>query len=191
MGESGKVLVLLGGESTGKSWLAQAMCQALQAEGLDVVAVSEHLRQFCETHGRTPRADEQRGIAEAQTLAIAQAARKHAIVIADTSALMTAVYSARLFADSSLYPHAIAKQRSYAATLLTALDLPWVADGLQRDGPTSRQRIDNDLRDVMVGHGLPFSVIHGKGPARLAAALAAIRPALQKPPEDETGERRR
>ncbi len=189
MADSGKVLVLLGGESTGKSWLAQALCQALQDEGHDVVVVPEHLRLFCETYGRTPRVDEQPGIAETQTQVITQAACKHAIVIADTSALMTAVYSARLFGDASLYPHAIATQWRYAATLLTALDLPWVADGLQRDGPRSRQWIDNDLREVLVDHGLPFSVIHGIGPARLAAALAAIRPALRNSPDTVAGER--
>lgn len=189
MAESGKVLVLLGGESTGKSSLAKALCQALQDEGLDAVVVTEYLRLFCDAHGRTPRADEQPGIADAQTQRIAQAQRNHAIVIADTSALMTAVYSARLFADASLYPHAIATQRCYAATLLTAPDLPWVADGFQRDGPQPRQLIDNDLRAVLVGHGLPFSVLYGTGPARLAAALAAIRPVLRKPPDAVAGER--
>lgn len=189
MAESGKVLVLLGGESTGKSSLAQALCQALQDEGHDVVVVPEYLREFCDTRGRTPRADEQAGIAEAQTQAIAQAARKHAVVIADTSALVTAVYSARLFADASLHAQAIATQRGYAATLLMALDLPWVADGLQRDGPKARQRIDNDLRAVLIGHGLPFSVVHGVGLARLAAARAAILPALQKPSQAQDGER--
>ncbi len=187
--ESAKVLVLLGAESTGKSWLAKALCQVLLDEGHDVVVVPEYLRLFCETHGRTPRADEQPGIADAQTQHIAQAARNHAIVIADTSALMTAVYSERLFSDTSLYPHAIATQRCYAATLLTALDLPWVADGFQRDGPQPRQLIDNDLRAVLVDHGLPFSVIHGNGSARLAATLAAVRPALCKPPQVEAGER--
>lgn len=189
MAESGKVLVLLGGESTGKSLLAKALCQALQDDGHDAVVVPEYLRLFCDAHGRTPRADEQPGIADTQTQHIAQAARKHAIVIADTSALMTAVYSARLFGDARLYPSAVATQRRYAATLLTALDLPWVADGFQRDGPQPRQWIDNDLRAVLVGHGLPFSVIHGAGPVRLAAALAAVRPALQNPPDVVARER--
>lgn len=185
----GKVLVLLGGESTGKSSLANALCQALQDEGLDAVVVSEYLRQFCQMHGRTPRADEQPGIAHTQTQRIALAKRKHAIVIADTSALMTAVYSARLFGDNRLYPHAIATQRRYAAALLMALDLPWVADGIQRDGPQSRQLIDADLRSVLLGHGLPFSVIYGTGPTRLVAALAAVRPVLLSSPHAVAGER--
>ncbi len=184
----GTVVVLLGGESTGKSSLAKGLCQSLQDEGLDAVVVPEYLRQFCAMHGRTPRADEQPGIADTQTRRITQAARKHAIVLADTSALMTAVYSACLFGDKHLLPHAIATQQRYAATLLTALDLPWVADGLQRDGPQPRQLVDTELRRVLVGHGLPFSVIHGSGPTRLAAALAAVRMALQNPPDVVTRE---
>lgn len=178
MAVEGVVLVLLGAESTGKSWLADALCRELVAEGHDAVRVGEYLREFGEHHGRTPLAGEQAAIAREQTDRIASAARAHAIVIADTSALMTAVYSTCLFDDRTLLAPAIATQRRYAATLLTALDLPWVADGHQRDGPAARQAIDSGLRATLLDAGLPFAVIHGHGDRRLAAARTALQPVL-------------
>src|SRR6516225_9891759 len=89
----GFVIALLGAESTGKTTLAAELATALQAPGRRVGIVAEYLREFCERHGRTPRRDEQHGIAQEQTRRIDQAAAEHDIVIADTTALMIAVYS--------------------------------------------------------------------------------------------------
>lgn len=189
MAIGGVVVVLLGAESTGKTWLAEALCRTLVAEGHDAAQVPEYLREFCDRHGRTPLAGEQRAIALEQTRRIALAAHEHAIVIADTSALMTAVYSESLFGDPGLLAPAMTTQRAYAVTLLTALDLPWVADDHQRDGPGVQQAIDIRLRATLLGAGLPFSVIHGSGAARLAAALAAVRSLVHPARVDATGPR--
>lgn len=189
MAVGGVVLVLLGAESTGKTWLAEALCRALVAEGHDAVQVPEYLREFCDRHGRTPLAGEQQAIGREQTRRIALAASEHAIVIADTSALMTAVYSESLLDDPGLLARAITTQRAYAATLLMALDLPWVADRHQRDGPGVQLAIDARLRATLIGAGLPFSVIHGIDAARLASALAAVRSMLHPAQVDEPGPR--
>ena len=60
------------------------------------------------------------------------------------------------------------------ARLLACLDLPWVADGIQRDGVAMQQRIDARLRDVLLAHQLPFATVYGVGPQRLQAALQAV-----------------
>ena len=101
--------------------------------------MGEWLRHWCEREGRTPRPDEQAGIAEHQHRLIDAAAAAHDLVVCDTTALMTAVYSGLLFNDHSLEAYAITQQRRCALTLLTALDIAWVADGLQRDGPRSEE----------------------------------------------------
>ncbi|TBM81680.1 ATPase, partial [Mycolicibacterium smegmatis] len=74
---------------------------------------SEYLREWCEREGRTPRPDEQQTIADEQTRRI-EVAAVSGVVVADTTALMTAVYSEQLFADTSLYDSALAAQRRYA-----------------------------------------------------------------------------
>ena len=97
------------------------------------------------------------------------------VVVCDTTALMTAIYSDYLFQDTRLYPTALAFHRRCALTLLTALDLPWVADGLQRDGPHVQAPIDATIRLALDSAGLAWQRVSGKGAARLQAALNSYR----------------
>lgn len=170
-----RVIAIVGAESTGKTTLAGELADALRADGQKVTVVSEYLREFCDTHGRTPRVDEQADIAGEQTRRIAEALLGHDIVVADTTALMIAVYSDKVFGDRSLYAQAETIQRGYALTLLTALDLPWLADGLQRDGPHVREPVTALVRASLARAAVPYSVIGGSGPARLESALTAVR----------------
>ncbi len=175
------IIAVLGAESTGKSLLTATLAGSLAGAGLDVVVVPEVLRAFCAGQGRTPRADEQAALARAQSGHIRQAAAEHAVVIADTTALMTAVYSDVLFDDPSLYAESLLQHRSCRLTLLTGLDLPWVADGIQRDGPRVQHAVDARLRHVLQEQHLPFSVVYGAGQARADAALGAVWRCLQPP----------
>jgi nicotinamide riboside kinase len=179
--EAGLIIAVVGAESTGKTTLAHQLAQALAARGHDAVVVHETLRSFCEAHGRTPRVDEQAGIAQAHSERIAKAARLHPVVIADTTALMTAVYSDFIFDDPGLYPQALSHHRRASVTLLTALDLPWVPDGYQRDGPQVQRPVDDLVRRALIGAGLGFTVVGGQGEARLAQALAVVQHALSAP----------
>ncbi len=169
------VVAIVGAESTGKTALARGLHDVLSSDGLSVAWVTEALREFCDDAGRTPLPHEQRGIAQTQTRRIAEAASHHELVIADTTALMTAVYSDFIFGDTTLYAEAEADHRACALTLLTALDLPWVADGLQRDGPQVRAPVDALVRAALQRSGAAHAVIGGLGPLRLEAALAAVR----------------
>ena len=169
------VIALVGAESTGKTTLADALVASLAAAHRDAVVVSELLREFCDRAGRTPRADEQLAIAEEQTRRIECAADRHQVVIADTTALMTAVYSDWVFGDGSLYSAAEAAHARSSLTLLMGLDLPWQADGHQRDGPQVRGPVDTRIRAALVRAGVAHSVLYGTGDARLNGALAALR----------------
>jgi len=169
----GRVVALLGAESTGKTELAKALVQALEAEGTPCTLVTEYLREWCDREGRVPRPDEQQAIVIEQTRRIATAAAQ-GDVIADTTALMTAIYSDLLFDDASLYAQALAAQRTYAVTLVTALDLPWVAKGAQHDGPHKRERVDALLRTALSKGDITYSVVYGHGEQRLANALTAL-----------------
>lgn len=176
------VLALLGAECTGKSTLAAQLTVHFSAQGLRCALVSETLREFCERVGRTPLQREQHAIAQEQSRRILDAAQDHDLVFADTTALMTAVYSDWVFADTSLYPSALQEQAGYGLTLLMALDLPWQADGIQRDGPQVREPVDGKIRAALAQAGLSWSVVAGTGPARLSAAIAAVDRHLQGPP---------
>ncbi|HEY0824901.1 MAG TPA: AAA family ATPase, partial [Ramlibacter sp.] len=191
-----KRIALLGAESTGKTGLAHALAAHLRARGLRATAVPEVLREWCTRAGRQPRPEEQLAIAEEQERRVEEAAADADIVIADTSALMVAVYAGMLFEDGALYRLAIGRQRGYDATLLTGLDLPWVDDGLHRDATQSREGVDALLRALLQRAQVPFQVVYGQGPQRLAAALQALvsadvlPPHLVARPEDAGGGRR-
>jgi nicotinamide riboside kinase len=174
-------IAIVGAESTGKTALAQALAVRLgDLTGLRCTWVGEHLRAWCDARGRTPRQDEQAGIASRQQALIDAAAAAHDVVVCDTTPLMTAVYSERIFGDRSLQPGAVDLQRSHALTLLTALDLAWEADGLQRDGPHVREPVDTIIRRLLIGNGLPWALVSGHGAARLESALDAIAPVLRR-----------
>jgi nicotinamide riboside kinase len=178
-------IAIVGAESTGKSWLAESLTQALTLRGETVQWVPEVLRHWCEREGRTPEPHEQMAIAQTQADAVLSITQ--GIVISDTTPLMTAVYSHMLFEDEGLYPMALAHQQLFDATLVTGLDLPWVADGLQRDGPHVRGPVDTMVRQALDRSGLRYRVVYGQGHQRLNNALLA----LGLPGEDEAAWRTR
>ncbi|MEO6855954.1 MAG: ATP-binding protein [Rhodoferax sp.] len=165
-------IALLGAESTGKTQLAKAITANLRSQGHSVAAIPETLRLWCDQAGRTPRADEQWAIALAHAARIAQAPTA-TYLVADTTALMTAIYSDLLFGDRSLYAYALEQQRSFDLTLVMGLDLPWAADPL-RDGPHSRAPVDSALRAALARGNLPYQVVYGKDQTRTRNALHAI-----------------
>ncbi|OWQ47177.1 hypothetical protein CDL60_12440 [Roseateles noduli] len=172
-------IALVGAESTGKSRLGVALLAHLSTQTrLRCALVGEYLREWCEREQRTPRPDEQRGIAEEQWRRAETAAVDHDLVLHDTTPLMTAVYSEQLFDDTSLYPFALEVQARMDATLLMALDLPWVADNM-RDGPHAQQPTDRLLRRALRDAGLGYSLVSGSGPERLQQALNALGPLLR------------
>jgi nicotinamide riboside kinase len=172
------VIALLGAESTGKSTLTLQLGEALTWRGHTVQIISEYLREWCEAKGRVPWQNEQADIAKQQSLRIGLDTKK-AVVIVDTTALMTAVYSDYLFNDQSLYEDALAAQKGYDLTLLMGLDMPWVADGLQRDGPHVRNDVDALIRQALQKAGIAAPTIYGLGDARLQAAMAVVLQAIK------------
>lgn len=182
-------ICLLGAESTGKTTLAEQLAGALRERGLRATVVAEYLREFCERAQRTPTPDEQAAIAAEQQRRVEQACQTHDVVVADTSGLMVSVYSELVFADRSLYPQTLAWQREYTLTLLTAIDIPWVDDGLQRDGPHVREPVDDLIRHALHAGQLPYSVVSGQGPTRLRNALNAFdrMQALRDEPSSDGG----
>ncbi len=188
MSRSAFVIGILGAESSGKTQLARDLERRLRAAGVDALAVAEHLREFCDRHNRTPRRDEQAAIATEQTQRITRAAARHAVVVADTTALMTAIYSEIVFGDQGLYASVESAQRRCDLTLLMALDLPWQADGLQRDGAHVREPVDALVRAKLARIGQPFVVVTGQREARLHSAWRAVRRALALPANIDAGD---
>ena len=175
-------VAIVGAESTGKSVLAHELAAALARDfGLRPRVVDEWLRDWCDLHGRTPRADEQMSIAREHARRIDEAAAQADVdvLLCDTTPLMVAVYSDLLFDDRTLEPVARECQHTMDATLLTSLDLPWIADGHMRDGPHVRAPVDARVRARLADWGTAWSLVSGAGPARVDCAVDALRPLLR------------
>lgn len=190
-----RLVTLLGAESTGKTDLAYALVRRLDRSGWvspgGATVVEEYLREFCDRHGRTPRRDEQAGIAGEQTRRIQAALSRHEVVLADTTALMTAVYSEQVFGDRSLHAVAVDAHRRSDLTLVTALDLPWTPDGIQRDGPHVREPVDATLRAILADHAIAYSVVSGLGEARIESAWRSVARLVRPPARTEADTSRR
>ena len=164
---AGCVIALLGAHSTGKTELANALAARLLRRGIVATLVADVSHEWRVRERRSPDAVELAAIAREQTRLIASAAEQ-GVVVADTTALATAVHSDILFNDGALYANALTAHRGYAITLLMALDLPSTMEEEHRD------RVDASLRAAFTRSGTPYSVIHGRGPERLASAWNAI-----------------
>jgi nicotinamide riboside kinase len=173
-------IAILGAECTGKSELAKTLSHRLSEGANKAVWIPEVLRDWCDREGRTPLAHEQSAIALEQ-MRLAETAPPCDFLLVDSPALMTALYSDLYFSDESLYPCALNDLRRHQLTLVMGLDLEWVADGIQRDGPAMRQQVNYRLRQILDEALLPYTVIYGSGSARTDSAMRAIN-ALANPP---------
>ncbi|MFA7266940.1 MAG: ATP-binding protein [Candidatus Nanopelagicales bacterium] len=161
------VIAVVGGECSGKSTLAHAL-----AAELDAVLVVEELRKFVDEVGRAPLVHEQAAVmarqiaAETAAVDVASELGK-AWVVGDPGALMTAVYSVAYFDDDSLLPAALEHQGAYSWTLWCDIDLPWQADGVQRDGPHERQRVHDVIEELVARYSLDIVRIRGSASERV------------------------
>jgi NadR type nicotinamide-nucleotide adenylyltransferase len=167
-----KRIAILGTASSGKTTLAAAL-----AERHGSVWVPEYLREFVDQQGRVPVAADQIHIARTQR-AREDAAAPHAnkYLFCDTTPLMTAVYSRHYFGgiDSELALLADAHQRDYALTLVMAPDIPWVADGLQRENEEVSIIINRMLLEELAARGIPYVLAGGSLDQRVATAAHAL-----------------
>jgi NadR type nicotinamide-nucleotide adenylyltransferase len=156
-------IAILGAESSGKSTLAAGL-----AERYGTLWVPEYLREFVDTHGRVPREEDQFGIARTQLEREQQdAPRARRFLFCDTTPLMTAVYSRIYWQRVDAQLEALARGHDYALTLVTALDTPWVADGLQRESEAVRQSVHRLLLETLDERAIPFVLLEGSLPHRL------------------------
>lgn len=177
-GPVGRRLCLLGGESAGKTTLAQALARELGAPH-----VAEYGRELWLRVGGTfgeellldVAREQVRREQEALEQACAAAARHGAAeawVVCDTSALTTLVYCLLDHGHAPAELQALAR-RPYDLTVLCALDFGFVQDGARRDaGFSARQQALTVER--LLEFGMPWIEVAGSVEARLRAVRSAL-----------------
>ncbi|UTW09347.1 AAA family ATPase [Pseudomonas benzenivorans] len=167
-----KVLVLTGPESTGKSWLAQA----LQARFGGLV-VGEYVRHFIEQQGRDTCYGDIPAIARGQ-LDWEDRARAAAppLLILDTHLLSNLLWSRTLFGDCPVWiEQALLERRYDLHLLLDPQGVPWVEDG-QRCQPQldARLRFHRACHDWLRAHDQRVHNLQGDWTEREQRALAHV-----------------
>jgi NadR type nicotinamide-nucleotide adenylyltransferase len=159
---------LLGGESSGKTTLAQAL-----ARRLGTVWAPEVGRELWEANGGKLEYGDMRRIAESQM------ARENALLrdatrwlICDGSALTTVFYSLDGFGRVDPAVRRLAQQ-PYAFTFLCAPDFPFVQDGTRRD-EAFRARQFRWYAKVLDARGIPYVSLEGPTVERVATVCDVL-----------------
>ena len=164
---------VVGAESTGKSWLAANL-----AAHFGVVAVTEYARAYCASHGNALTMEQLVHIGSVQDSNIrgtvaASFTADASIVIADTDAIVTAVWAQHGLGHSDPWFDGDLFQSDLY--LVTENDLPWEDDGVRiQTEQEQRNRFRTALTGELGRRRLRWVGIAGTGDVRLGRALAAI-----------------
>lgn len=162
-------ICILGGESSGKTTLVEALSQVL-----DTVHVPEMGRLYWEERGGQLSFDDMRVIAESQIeLENKLALEARRWLVCDGSALTTVFYSEIDYGRIDPVVHALA-QREYAITFVCAPDFPFVQDGTRRDA-AFRLRQHEWYLATLDRAGVNYVVLSGPLEQRVRVALGLLR----------------
>ena len=162
-------VALLGGESTGKSTLAQALASAL-----GTAWVPEYGRELWEEKAGLLAIEDMLLIGQTQIQREERLAYEvEGVLVCDTTPLTTSLYSEVLFGAVAPDLQSLAR-RPYDLVLLCAPDFPFVQDGTRRDEAFRLFQHGWYIRSL-ARDGVPYVVLAGTPDERLASALAAIR----------------
>jgi len=170
------VVVVTGSECTGKTTLAQDLAREFQAP-----CSAEFVREYLDRKGVELDASDVEPIARGQMQSEdASAAGALDLVVKDTDLVSTMVYARHYYGACPAWIEDAARERKGDLYLLLHPDVPWVADGLQRDRPAEREHLHTLFRAALAAIGARVTDITGAWGDRREQALAAIR-AARKP----------
>lgn len=181
-------IAIVGAECSGKTSLAQSLADVFSKE-YPSAYVPEYLRLFVDQENRTPRTDEQVGIAlEQQSLERTLAndlIKQHStpdfvLLFCDTTPLMTCIYSEVVFGGTNPELIKMAQGHDYDLTIFTQIDFPWQEDGLQRDGPVAQTKVHFRVKARLEELQIPYQSAFGDPGLRSQKTQDSVRALLEK-----------
>lgn len=170
-------VVVIGSECTGKTTLARAL-----AAHYDAPWVPEYAREFVERKGAPPQATDVEAIARGQLAAEDAGARNAGrLLVLDTDLVSTLVYALHYYGTTPEWLVHEARARAADLYLFTGIDVPWQADGPQRDRGLHRDEMHRIFGSRLRELGSPLLELEGPHERRLALAIEAIDRLLEPP----------
>jgi NadR type nicotinamide-nucleotide adenylyltransferase len=163
-------IAILGAESTGKTTLARSLGMRFQT-----VWVPEYAREYMTMHTGEYSVDDIVEIAKHQLSEEDQLAlQAKRLLFTDTELITAKVWCEDVFSSCPEWIEQQLKEHRYDLFLLTANDLPWVADSV-RVNPQRRDYFFNLYKRLMDEMQFPYEVISGRYEARLLSGINAVK----------------
>ena len=168
-------IAILGAECTGKTTLAQKLTE-IYRNRFPSGFVPEAVRLFVEENNRTPKEEEQAGIAlqqkKLESELAAQLILEHqdpefVFLFCDTTPLLTGIYSVIIFGATDTTVKKLAQDHDYDLTLFTQIDFPWKSDGIMRDSPLAQAKVHYRIQAKLDDLQIPYEIISGDLDQRL------------------------
>ncbi len=166
-----KKIVIIGGESTGKS----TMCKLL-ADYYNTQWVPEYAREFIENLKREYNQGDLLTIAKGQIeLENKLSNQSNSFLFCDTNLYVIKVWSEHKYNACDIQILNLIAKQSYDAYLLLSPDIPWSDDPL-REHPDEKDRnyFFNIYKEIVESSKLPFVIIKGNENERLKAAIEFV-----------------
>jgi len=167
-------IVLIGPESTGKTWLAGEL-----AARYDVPCSPEYAREYVEAGsgplsysdvdaiGRGQKAGEDTVLGQAAGLGLT-------LVVLDTDLVSTMVYARHHYGACPEWIAKEASERLGDLYLLHHIDVEWAADGHQREQPERREELFDFFRSTLGKLGAQVKGVEGSWEARKRSAIESV-----------------
>ena len=163
-------VAILGAESTGKTTLARSLALRFQT-----VWVPEYAREYMTMYTGDYSANDIVEIAKHQLQEEDQLAlQANKLLFTDTELITAKVWCEDVFSTCPDWLEQHFKEHRYDLFLLTANDLPWVADPV-RVNPQRRDYFFNLYKRMMEENNFPHEIISGRYEARLLSAINAVK----------------
>jgi NadR type nicotinamide-nucleotide adenylyltransferase len=164
-------VVITGPESTGKTELAQAL-----AEKLDAFWIPEYARQYVENLDRPYNYDDVIRIAKyqiAQEIEFASKMEK-GVLFFDTWLIITKVWLDLVFGKCPEWILDHIRSSKIDLFLICDTDLPWIADPVRENGGDKREELFHLYCDEIRTFGFKYEIVSGFGLLRTQNALSAL-----------------
>jgi NadR type nicotinamide-nucleotide adenylyltransferase len=164
-----KRVAVVGAESTGKTTLARKL-----AEHYKTVWVPEYAREYLDSKNAHCELSDIPQIARGQMESESRLARRsNRVIFCDTDLMTTTVWSDHYFGQCPDWIKQAACEHKYDLSLLTDIDVEWVADP-QRDRPHMRDYFHDRFRRELESRQRRFVIINGSFDERFKRAVSAV-----------------
>jgi len=170
-----KRVAVVGAESAGKTTLAARLSQHLTT-----VWMPEYGREFVDRKGGIPTPDESHILTEemlARQDALARQANR--VLICDTELIVLKVLADLHFGYSPQHILDGIEQQQFDLYLLADIDIPWVGDGIHREGADVRIAQHRQFQQELEARGILYHIISGQIEERVEQTSYLIEQIIQ------------